>query len=78
MANSFRKYIMTDYKEVIKKMKKIGAENIHGISGEHRALNMETKEWKPYYTIHYNKRAEFEISPSVLDKLVELGVLVKE
>lgn len=78
MASTPRKHIMTDYKEVIKKMQKIGAENITGISGERKALNMLTHEWKPYHTVYYNKRAEFEISPAVLDKLVKLGIFEVE
>lgn len=78
MANGYRKYIMTDYDKVIEKIKKIGGENIRGISGEHKALNMVTKEWNPYYTVHYNKRAEFEISTDVLNKLVERGVFIAE
>ena len=76
MSSRPRKNIMTDYKEVIKKMKKIGGENITGISGERKALNMLTHEWKPYYTVYYNKRAEFEISPEVLNKLVERKIFV--
>ena len=75
MSRTYRKYIMDDYKEVLKKMQKIGAENIKGISGEREAMNTVTHEFHPYYTVYYNKNAEFEISPKVLNKLIELGIL---
>lgn len=76
MPSGCRKNIMTDYREVIKKMQKIGAENIKGISPERKAMDTLTYKWKPYHTVYYNKRAEFEISPEVLEKLVKLKVIV--
>lgn len=74
MARGIRKYIIKSTSEALDKMRKIGAENITGVSGIHEAWNPETHETTPYYTVHYNQRAEFEISVPVMDWFVKKGI----
>ena len=76
MANGYRKYIIDDTKKALAKIREIGAENIRGVSGKRQAYSPITHDMKPYYTVFYNKRAEFEISEAVMQWFIDKGIFV--